>query len=140
MQVQILTPDGRRVVVRRRLLPWRPRRRVGYEPGDGSSALGADDLLGLVLLLVFFVVVLPVLFVVGVVLVELVLLALVLPLVWLAKIVLRRPWVVEVVEDHRVLRAERVRGWRASGALVTELAAQIASGHLPLKAGTVPSP
>lgn len=137
--MQITTPDGREVVVRRRLLPWRPRQRVGYEPGDASGAFGADDLVGIVLLLVFFVVVLPLLFVVGFVLVELVLLALVLPVVWVVKVALRRPWVVEVVEDRHVLRAERVRGWRASGALVTTLADELASGHLPLKPRAAPA-
>ncbi|MDQ1106174.1 hypothetical protein [Nocardioides zeae] len=132
--MQVSTPDGRTVVVRRRMLPWRPRRRLGYEPGDASDGdLGGDSLVGIVVGILFVVVVIPLLAIVGALLVELLLLVLVLPLFWLVKVLLRRPWTVEVVEQHRVLRAESVRGWRASGTLVTTLAQEIASGRLPLK-------
>ncbi|MDR6174144.1 hypothetical protein QE364_000643 [Nocardioides zeae] len=132
--MQVSTPDGRTVVVRRRMLPWRPRRRLRYQPGDASDVdLGDDGLVVVVAGIVLLVLVVPLLAIVGVLLAELLLLVLVLPLFWLAKVLLRRPWIVEVVEQHRVLRAESVRGWRASGDLARALADEIARGHLPLK-------
>ncbi len=138
--MQVTTPDGRTVDVRRRLLPWRPRRRVGYDVADTSDDVGGDDLVGLVVGLVLVVVVLPLLAILGALLVELLLLVLVLPLSWLVKVLLHRPWTVEVVEQHRVLRAERVRGWRASGGLVRELADELDRGELPLKPLEPPTP
>ncbi|GAB3076793.1 hypothetical protein [Nocardioides zeae] len=69
--MQVSTPDGRTVDVRRRLLPWQPRRRLGYEPGDASDGdLGGDSLVGIVVG-ILFVVVIPLLVVVGALLVEL---------------------------------------------------------------------
>jgi len=136
--VQVTDPLGRELTVRRRLLPWRPRRRVGYEPDDGAGLDLGDDLAGLVVGLALCLVVLPLVLVVGALLLELLLLVLLLPLLVVVRVLARRPWTVEVVHQHRTAYVERVVGWRASGARVAALATDVASGHLPVKLPATP--
>jgi len=135
----VTDPLGRELTVRRRLLPWRPRRRVGYEPDDSAGLDLGDGLAGLVVGLVLCLVVLPLVLVVGALLLELLLLVVLLPLLLLVRVLARRPWVVEVVHQHRAAYVERVVGWRASGARVAALADDVASGDLPVKLPLAPT-
>ncbi|MFW6773274.1 hypothetical protein ACOACO_03245 [Nocardioides sp. CPCC 205120] len=135
--MDVVDPRGRQVRVRRRLLPWRPRRRVGYEPAQPDWI--GDDLAGLVLGVVVGLVVLPLLLLTGVLVLEVALFLLVLPLYWLTRVVLRRPWTVDVLVERRAVHSEAVRGWRASGDLVASLAERVRHGDLVLPGASPPT-
>jgi hypothetical protein len=118
--------------VGRRWLPWRRRIRELPDAPFGLDAPSGDDpisaAIGLVLLVIGAIVLLPVLLVlIGLVLELVVLLALV-PIVVAARIAFRRPWTVQVVAPGgKVVHTERVVGWRASTARITDLAERIRS-------------
>jgi hypothetical protein len=140
----VKSPDGRRWRVRRRwvdrpvpsLREWfrRGRREVDGEDVvdglfvadgfDGLGAIGAAIAIGVLIL-----VLLPVL---GVAL-ELVALLLVLTYGLFARIVLRRPWIVEAcdVEDEEDRVAFAIKGWRASSVALRELRTAIAAAGPP---------
>jgi hypothetical protein len=140
----VKSPDGRRWRVRRRwvdrpvpsLREWfrRGRREVDGEEVldglfvadafDGLGAIGAAVAIGILIL-----VLLPVL---GVAL-ELVALLLVLTYGLFARIVLRRPWIVEAcnVEEEEDRVAFAVQGWRASSAARRKLRTAIAAAGPP---------
>ena len=123
--MRVLTDDGRELRIGRRWLPWRPRARDFDGTGDFFGGLGSDDLVGFALSIVLAVVLAllaPLLLVVLVLSGEwLVVLALI-PLAALLRVLLDRPWVVEVRERGVLLHLEKVRGWRASGERIRELA------------------
>jgi pilus assembly protein TadC len=143
----VTTPAGETWRVRRLWVPrmrgetlWsrlrrriRRARRVGEWSDVGEGCVfDVDDLIILValavviLLLVFLVV--PLLLVLLDVLVLLLLLVLGLG----ARIVFRRPWVVEATGSGPYRHTWRVVGWRASGEKVDEIANLLAHGH-PLR-------
>jgi hypothetical protein len=130
----VVAPDGSRWRVRRLWLPrLRRRPRLGsLDHVDGALiGSGTDDLAGLVLgaLAVVVVAVLG-LFVLSYLL--LLLEAVVLPLVLVAKIVLHRPFTVQATDEHGDRRTWPVVGWRASGEAVDEAARAIEQGRDPL--------
>jgi len=51
-----------------------------------------------------------------------------------ARVLFRRPWVVEATGPDPLRRTWRIVGWRASGEKVDEIAGLLAHGH-PLPAG-----
>jgi hypothetical protein len=140
----VSSPDGNRWYVRRVWLPWRPKwrgRRRDIDPTDadglqlasGCAPDALDDVLAILAVVAF--VLLFVLFVwpVLVALVEVVLLAVLVLLGGMARIVLRRPWVVEATPATGSGRFRwKVVGWRRSGEVVEELAGQLAAGQ-PLR-------
>jgi hypothetical protein len=144
---QVTTPSGEAWVVRRlwspRLQgehPWsRFRRRArgtGRRAGELADAdPGCLDLGDLVAAVVIVAVVLLAVFVVVPLLVAVVDLLLILVLTVLglaARVVFRRPWVVEATRRGEAIRHTwRVVGWRASGERVDEVAGALAHG-LPL--------
>ena len=148
MAESIVARDGRRWVVRRRWMPrlgtetlWgrfhRRFRKVMKRVGDAADVdPGCGELLGegiavalvviLVALLLFFVVV-PLL----VAIVDVLILVLLAIASALARILLRRPWIVEAVADDGTLQRWRVVGWRASGDRCTQIARRLEAGLDP---------
>ncbi|HEX2040128.1 MAG TPA: hypothetical protein VHF47_10400 [Acidimicrobiales bacterium] len=141
MGLTVSSPDGNRWYVRRVWLPWRPRWRrpradsTDLNLVDPSGCL--DDTVGAVVAIVAGVV-LAVLFVIFVVpvLITLFEVALVLLLAAagaMARIVLRRPWVVEATPaTGSGCFRWKVVGWRRSGEVVDEVARRLAAGERPL--------
>jgi len=148
MAVRVVSPDGSAWVVRRRWLPGtstdsittrfgRRFRRVAERSGDGldvdpgcGEVLGegiaaAIALIAIVLLLVF--VVIPLL----VALAEVAILLLLAGAILIARVVLRRPWIVEAVEADGDAHRWDVVGWRASGAACTTVAQHLEAGLAP---------
>lgn len=141
----VSSPDGNRWYVRRVWVPWRPKWRgrkpdlpeaLDLEHASGCAVDSFDDVLavvGIVIFVVlFFVFVWPLLFVI----VEVLALAVLVLLGGLARIVLRRPWIVEATPATGTGRFRwKVVGWRRSGEVVDEVAAQLAAGirsiHVP---------
>lgn len=125
------------VVVRRRLLHWRPRWRgprwrdsidttdVDLPSGGGGSGFFdlLDDLVGAVVVIALVAVLLATVVPVIVLAVEvlLVLLATAAVLGW--RVATRQPWIVEAIEDGsgRTLGTWQVHGWRAAGRARDEL-------------------
>ncbi|PJI93662.1 hypothetical protein [Luteimicrobium subarcticum] len=142
------TPHGATVRVRRRLLPWRRRVRK-TDRFDGLPDLadlfsGADDLIGgvigAVLLVIAVVLILPVLIFALVVVGEVLLLLLLLPLFLLARVALKKPWIVEVTIGGAVVHSEAVVGWRAAGARARQLVKIVSVGAPLVDAWTVDAP
>jgi hypothetical protein len=136
--VNVQTPDGRTWKVRRRWFPRRPR--LGRaELADSTpewldvGGLG-DDLTGIVLAIVIGVVgflLVLVLFNVVAIAIELILLVLVLFGGMFARVVLRRPWVVQASTDGPPAdrRAWKVVGWRRGNRVIADVASQLAAGR-----------
>jgi hypothetical protein len=135
--MRVLDRHDRRWKVRRRWLPWRRRvRDVPDVPIDGGIG---DDPISMVIGLVLLVLAIPALVVTVVLLAELLLLLVLLPVVVLLRLVLPVPWTIELWSRparRRVLgwhleHEVPVRGWRASGARMDELAAELATRRDP---------
>lgn len=151
MAERVVAPGGGAWVVRRRWLPGRSTSTLGERfrhrtrglrhraraAGDGlDGAGGCGELLGegvaaiafvVVLVLVLVFVVLPLL----VALAEIAILLLVALAIFLARVLLRRPWVVEAVRpDGEALRWDVV-GWRASGDACRTIAQHVEAGLDP---------
>ncbi len=96
---------------------------------DGWIFLAVLAILALVALVLFGVpVVVPLLAFLG----ELAWLLLLIPLVWMFRVLFRRPWTVEIVSPDRHPVAEwRVVGWKASGQAEAEIVRQLESGSPP---------
>jgi hypothetical protein len=136
---EVLAPDGARWRVRRRWLGGRslPRWRgmrggdVGDSVLDLFGSLGGDNILGTiafvaalaaaVALLVFFLLPLAIL------LVELLVFLLLVALGIAARVLLRRPWLLEA-DDGVMTRRWVVSGWRASQEALAEIAAALERG------------
>ncbi len=119
--------QGRRWSVRRRWLPWRRRLRDVGGP-DVPDVGGVDDPISAVLVVVLLVIALPFVVALVVLLAEVLLLLLLLPLFVLLRVVLRRPWVIEVIDPSGSYTAEPMVGWRASRRRIDELADEVRSG------------
>ncbi|HET9770367.1 MAG TPA: hypothetical protein VFS16_05720 [Acidimicrobiia bacterium] len=150
MAETVTAPDGRRWVVRRRWLPrlggetlWgrfsRRLRQTFRRAGDAADAdPGCLEVLGegFVAAIVIIVVVLALVFVFIPLLVAIVDLLFLLALALLgalARILFRRPWIVEARADDATTLRWRVTGWRASHERCVQVAQQ-------LQAGTDPDP
>lgn len=107
--VKIRGPRGNTYTVRRRWLPW--RRKVDFSDAPVDFG-GADDLgcLGLIVVIIAI----PFILIAVVALVELLLLLLLLPLWLLIRILLRRPWTIDVRRDRVLVHTEKVVGLRES--------------------------
>lgn len=133
----VSSPDGNRWYVRRVWLPWRPRRRKPVDGLDVPLDLApgcADDLVGgvvgaivvIVVIAVVLVLVVPLL----VTVLEVLLVLLLAVLGGVARVVLRRPWVVEATPATGPGRLRwKVVGWRRSGEVVDAVAQQLAAGQ-----------
>ena len=115
--MRVTTDDGRELRIGRRWLPWRPRPREFDGPVDFVDVVDGTDLAGVVLSVVLAIVLsllAPLLLVVLVLTGEVLLVLLLAPLAVAVRVLLRRPWLVEVREGGTLLHAEKVAGWRAS--------------------------
>jgi hypothetical protein len=135
--MRVLDRHDRRWRVRRRWFPWRRRvRDVPDVPIDGGIG---DDPISMVIGLVLLVLAIPALIVTILLLAELLLLLVLLPVVVLLRLVLPVPWTIELWSRparRRVLgwhleHEVPVRGWRASGARMRDLAGEIAAQRDP---------
>ncbi|MGZ4436733.1 MAG: hypothetical protein ACXVW6_03790 [Nocardioidaceae bacterium] len=122
--MHVTTGDGRRLRIGRRWLPWRPRPREFDGPVDSFDLIGGDDPVSFALSIVLalaLTLLAPLIAVVVLLTGELLLALLLVPLVAAVRVLLRRPWLVEVRDGRTLLSAEPVVGWRASGERIREL-------------------
>lgn len=142
MSRTVSSPDGNRWYVRRVWLPWRPKwrgrrkkpeLRVNDRVEDAAGCLfDWDVLLVIVALLVAVFFAWPLLLALA----ELAVLGLLALLGVLARVILRRPWIVEATPATGPGRWRwKVVGWRRSGEVVELVAAQLGTGarsiHVP---------
>jgi len=145
----VTTPSGEVWQVRRLWAPrlkgervWsrvrRRTRRVGRRSGELADAPDpgcAGDLLddlaiaAVVVLVVLFVVLVGIPLLVA--LLDLVVIALLTLLGVVARVVFRRPWVIEATDGGATRRTWRIAGWRASREAVDHIAGALAHGHPP---------
>lgn len=126
--MRIQDPNGRAWTVRRRWLPWRPRRR-NFDTSDALSALSdVGDLLWFAAIVFLVLVVLPVVLLVTVLVAEILLVLLLVPIFVLVRAGLTRRWPIEVIRDGRVVRLESVKGWAASSQRLEQLRADVRHG------------
>jgi hypothetical protein len=131
----VTAPNGTEWHVARQWWPWRPRRRDIDSPDIGGFDLadGADDVLGvivlvfaaLVLVVVFFTVIVPV------IALGLELIALLIVFFWGigTRVILRRPWTIRArARDGRVIEW-KAKGFLRSGRVRDEAAAALARGE-----------
>lgn len=113
VSAEVQAPDGRRWRVSRRMLLWRPRRRMRFDIDAVSLLLGAIALPLLAL--------------------EWVLTALLSVVAGGLRTALRRPWRVEAVSAGATERrlTWNVVGWRAAGGLAEQVRTEIAAGQDP---------
>ena len=144
---EVRAPDGTTWHVRRRWLPrlgsetlparfWRRVQgtvRGVLDIAEGTPDVGCLEIFGeglVVGVLVILAVVLAVFVVVPflVALLDLALLVLLLLIGAVARVLFRRPWVVHASADGGQVRSWNVVGWRASGALVDDVASRLEAG------------
>jgi hypothetical protein len=136
--VVIAALDGRAITVRRRWFPWRLRKRkfdndvnplqfVDVAEGPGSLVAG------IVLGLVFFVCGGIILTVAVLASEALLLVALVIPLLALARMLWILPWIVEATNGDTVLGTVAVRGWRDSQDQIHDIADAYRRGEDPFE-------
>ncbi len=129
--MEILAPDGRGIVVRRRWVPWRLKKRKVTL--DDLPIDFVDGLEGLVIGIVAAIVI--VLF--GSIILfgaeAFLLLLLLLPLLALARMFWILPWVIEAVYGDQVLGKVGVRGWRDSSEKIRALAEAYQRGEDPFE-------
>lgn len=128
----VTAADGRVWRVYRRWLPWTPRLRRGRirvaeafdsdDVGDNPGILAT--IVGGLIALVVLAVVVPLLLAVA----EVLALVVLLPLFVLARVLLRRPWIVVAKSRgaYPEIMTRAVPGWKASGAAVQAMAREIA--------------
>ncbi len=126
--MKVTEPGGTTVRIGRRWLPWRRRLR-GLDSPDLPIPDG-DDPVSAVLAVVGLIIAIPFLVIFTIALGELLILLALLPLLLLARVVLRRPWTVDVTRSGELVSSHRAADWAASGELIGELAAQAARGEL----------
>ncbi|MFC6695773.1 hypothetical protein [Nocardioides daphniae] len=133
-------PAGTSYSVTRRWLPWRRKAKDLDMTGDfpGGDFGGADDLLGVVLVVVLVLLLLPILAFALVVALEVMLLLLLLPFYVVARMVLGVHWEIEVRLRTGliwpVVHTEKVPGWGESGLRINELATEIRDGRVVMPA------
>lgn len=133
--MKVVDRFGRRWNVRRRWLPWRRKVRDVPDTPDFAGDLG-DDPISAIIGLFLLVLAIPAILVVLLLVAELLLLIALLPIVVLVRLILPVPWTIELwarPEERRWLgwhleHEVRVAGWRASGARITAMAAEIETG------------
>ena len=131
----VTAPDGTEWHVARQWWPWRPKRRDidGPDVGNLDFADGADDILGIVVVVFAAIVVIVLLFTVVIPLVALglELIALLVVFFWGigARVILRKPWTIRArAGDGRELRW-KAKGFLRSGRVRDEAAAALARGE-----------
>jgi hypothetical protein len=133
--VNVTTPDGVSVTVRRQWLPWRLHRRDLGVHGDPDS-LGFPEVDSIEAAVVGVVMAVIWLLIGGLILSltilfseTLLLLLLLLPLLAVARAFWVLPWVIEARTADQVLAREKVRGWRDSEERIGAVAAMYERGE-----------
>ncbi len=126
--MKVTEPGGTTVRIGRRWLPWRRRLR-GLDAPDLPIPDG-DDPISAALAVIGLIIAIPFLVVFTIALGELLILLALLPLLLLARIVLRRPWTVDVTRRGDLVASHQAADWASSRELKEELAAQAARGDL----------
>lgn len=127
--MKVLDPEGRTWRVTRRWVPWRLRRRhLGSD-----FMLEGDDPISFVLFLVPGLIVLPLLSLVVFFALEVLLLALLLPVVVLLRIAFGHQWWIEARLGFRPYWEGEAGTWRRSGERIREIAQSIERGDPPLR-------
>lgn len=126
--MKVSDPTGQTWRVSRRWVPWR-RRLTGWLPE--VFTLGSFDL-GIIGLVLFVLIGIPLLVFAALALVEIVVLLVVLPFVLLARLALGRAWVVHARKGCTIWWEADGGSWRASGVRIREVAADIERGVLPV--------
>ncbi|BDY31497.1 hypothetical protein [Mycolicibacterium mageritense] len=134
----VLDPDGAKWTVRRRWLPWRPRRKMPDDWDLGDASFDGDDIFSIVMNVLLLVLLIPVLILALLVAAEFLLLLILLPLWVLARSLFGTPWIIVVRRDRKIVAEEAVRGWGASGARIDQLKAVIAAGEAPRQSASHP--
>lgn len=119
--MKVVDHTGETWGVRRRWLPWRPRRRRFDTSELADIASGFDDIVWFVVILVAALVVLPVVVLVTVFVAELLLVFLLVPVIVIVRALLTRCWPIEVARGRMIVHAESVKGWSASQERMMEL-------------------
>ncbi|MEE6168278.1 MULTISPECIES: hypothetical protein [unclassified Mycolicibacterium] len=123
-------PQNVKWTVRRRWLPWRPRRKMPEDWGVGDMSLSdGDDVISIVLNIVVLVLLIPVVLLALLVAVEFLLLLLLLPLWVLARSLFGTPWIIVVRRQHKIVAEEAVRGWSATSERIEQLKSAVAAGE-----------
>ncbi|UUW92344.1 hypothetical protein ABFU82_00250 [Nocardioides sp. WV_118_6] len=125
--MKVRDPQGRTWRVTRRWVPWRLRRRKV----DPDLLVGGDDPISCLVVFVVGLVVLPLLLIVVVFALEALLLALLLPVVALARVWFGRSWWVEARIGFRPHWEEEAGDWAASRLRIHALARSIENGDAP---------
>lgn len=151
MATTILSPDGRQWRVRRRLVPrlgaetvlGRLRRRIrgtidktrsagdALDVADGCLSIDLDAIAVVVIVIVAVLLAVFVVIPLLVAIVDLLILVVLGLLGILARIVLRRPWVVEASAADGERHVWRVVGWRRSGERLDHIAQMLSAGIVP---------
>ncbi len=131
--MKVTDPTGDTWRVRRRWLPWRPRRRdvEGGDPG-AFGASSPDELVGLILVVVILVLLIlaPWILAGAFLVVEVLVVVLLLPLFLLLRVSRLARWPVVVRQGRTLAWEESVRGWEASDHRIREIAEAIARGEV----------
>lgn len=117
--------------MRRRWLPWRPRRKMPDDWGFGDASFDGDDILSIVMNVVMLVILIPVLVLALLVAAEFLLLLLLLPLWVLARSLFGTPWIIAIRRDHKIVSEEAVRGWDETSRRIDYIKSVIAAGAAP---------
>jgi len=129
--------DGRAIRVRRRWVPWRPRKRQ-FEGFDAFDIIGgADDpvsFIGLLVLAIVLALFGGIILTLAVLASEaLLLVALLIPLLAVARMLWILPWIVEATNGDTVLGTVPVRGWRDSRDRIRDIADAYQRGQDPFE-------
>lgn len=127
--MKVSDPQGQTWRVTRRWVPWRPRRR-NLSP---DLLLEGEDPIGFLFFLVLGLVLLPLLSLVVFLAVELVLLAVLLPVVVVLRIAFGHQWWIEARQGFRPHWEVQAGTWRESGEQIRQVAASIGRGDPPLR-------
>ena len=130
--MKVIDPTGVTWRVRRRWLPWRVRPR-DVDVSGGDPGVGSPDDLALGLAIVVFVVLLfllPFLLVGAFLAVEILVVLFLLPLFLILRASRLARWPVAVRQGRAFAWEESVRGWRASGKRIRDLAEAITRGEV----------
>jgi len=136
--VKVEDPAGETWRIKRRWLPWRPRKRSPDALADVADVgdLGGDFVVGLIIFVVVLgvLVFLPIVFVLAIFVAELFVLLLLLPVFILLRAGFVARWPTEAWRGDSLIHAEAVRGWGRSRQRMQEIVDGIRLGSPPSSA------
>ncbi len=124
-------PNGQTWRVSRRWVPWRRRLAGALDAVPPTPGSLGDDPVGLVLGAIFLVLLIPAAVLLLLAGLELLVLALAMPLALAGRVLLGRHWVVEVRRGWQPWWEAETGDWRACELRIYEIADEIRRGELP---------